>query len=1136
MPHNSADIKEPAPDQSAPSDKGGVSKASSGFRLAQRIGYRAFRLTGELIAIVLGIAFIWFSSLNIVAAKRTVDISHFSENLGLWFAEAYDGNSADIERIQLSWVASENLIEVHSKNIEIKDADQLTVQFLENSKIAFDFNRLLGGKFETKRAELTGGVLTWYRDAKGVITLGIGGPDSFRTFAPILVSDPEKKQAGTPGFGQLNKLRFNNGTVYVIDDLWESNLTLNQATVTVSRADNVIDFSFEAGVNGHTEEHDQGTFKGAFLISEDLADISGELALENIRPEQVAPKKGAYSALRSIHAQTDFGLSVIRNSQTDERVFDIEMRSGSLETEGFKEAFELVHLNFSQDAMAQAFQVNELLFDGPRIFADATADIQPLEGGSWSVTANAGQLKLDLTHIFDNPFELEDIDFQGHLDPAKRTLQAEKLDIGFGPYRLLSSADIGLNEKGGPTHIKSSGRIEGAFTQKELLDLWPSEFALGARDWIERAIISGNLSNMSFDVDIPESAIQAKMLLDEHVRFEFDATDALVKYISTMIPLENASGHGVLQGNRLDFDLTKGTVGTMVVETGRVEIPRLNPKGGDFTIDVKGHGAVKDMMKLIDQKPFEFASRYGVDPEKFDGTGAIDMRITRPLLVNFDPSRITYDVTGKFDEVKAPFGFAGKTIENGSVELIADRYGMTLSGPVVLGNWKAGLDWKESFSENRGPTQIRLEGLVDRDVLDGFGIGLRGNLGGKASIRIDAEGQGTEIKNAEITGDLTDAELTLGEYWSKAPGVAAQLSAQINQDVKDLIQISGVSLEAPGLNFVGGLDLNDDLQFLALDLPDIHIDGLVSGGLTAKPTSARDRILIDLKGDKLDLSSAVSRAMRAERNELFLPITLSAELNTLSLNPGYHLSPARIRMEHNGVGVESFDLSGSSEGQTMSARLTPHDESSERNLLVHIPDAAKAATAFTGTTNVQSGQVLLTGILPPVGEEGRLTGTFEINDFKLVNAPVFARMLSMASLKGLTDLMGGDGVHFRELTIPYGYENGRLDIDKAKAAGAALGMTGEGYIDLNHQIVDLNGVLVPAYTANSALESIPVIGDIFVGKKGEGIFALSYAVKGPFKQTQIAVNPFSALTPGFLRQIFEPSRAEQKTEKVTSDE
>ena len=85
-------------------------------------------------------------------------------------------------------------------------------------------------------------------------------------------------------------------------------------------------------------------------------------------------------------------------------------------------------------------------------------------------------------------------------------------------------------------------------------------------------------------------------------------------------------------------------------------------------------------------------------------------------------------------------------------------------------------------------------------------------------------------------------------------------------------------------------------------------------------------------------------------------------------------------------------------------------------------------------------------------------------------------------------------------------------------------MTGTGEVNLNFQTIDMDGALVPAYSTNSVLGEIPVIGDIFVGKKGEGVFALSYTVKGIFSNAQILVNPLSALTPGFLRGIFRTNR------------
>ena len=95
-------------------------------------------------------------------------------------------------------------------------------------------------------------------------------------------------------------------------------------------------------------------------------------------------------------------------------------------------------------------------------------------------------------------------------------------------------------------------------------------------------------------------------------------------------------------------------------------------------------------------------------------------------------------------------------------------------------------------------------------------------------------------------------------------------------------------------------------------------------------------------------------------------------------------------------------------------------------------------------------------------------------------------------------------------------------------------MTGAGEVSFEDKVLELDGVLVPAYSANSLLGDIPLIGDIFVGKKGEGIFALSYTVVGPFEKTQITVNPLSALTPGFLRGIFRVKR-DKLPENVIAD-
>ena len=67
--------------------------------------------------------------------------------------------------------------------------------------------------------------------------------------------------------------------------------------------------------------------------------------------------------------------------------------------------------------------------------------------------------------------------------------------------------------------------------------------------------------------------------------------------------------------------------------------------------------------------------------------------------------------------------------------------------------------------------------------------------------------------------------------------------------------------------------------------------------------------------------------------------------------------------------------------------------------------------------------------------------------------------------------------------------------------------------------MDLRGTLVPAYTINSVLGNIPILGTLLTGGEGEGVFALTYRVSGAPDSPTVSVNPLSALAPGFLRSF-----------------
>ena len=145
----------------------------------------------------------------------------------------------------------------------------------------------------------------------------------------------------------------------------------------------------------------------------------------------------------------------------------------------------------------------------------------------------------------------------------------------------------------------------------------------------------------------------------------------------------------------------------------------------------------------------------------------------------------------------------------------------------------------------------------------------------------------------------------------------------------------------------------------------------------------------------------------------------------------------------------------------------------------------------------------------------------KIFDFSLKELPALTKILTLASLQGIADLLSGDGVSFDELEMNFINKKNFMEINELYAIGPAISILMEGYIE-NDKLVSLRGTLVPATTINKFVGSIPILGDILVGKKtGEGVFGVSFKLKGPPKDIKTSVNPIKTLTPRFITRTLE---------------
>ena len=145
----------------------------------------------------------------------------------------------------------------------------------------------------------------------------------------------------------------------------------------------------------------------------------------------------------------------------------------------------------------------------------------------------------------------------------------------------------------------------------------------------------------------------------------------------------------------------------------------------------------------------------------------------------------------------------------------------------------------------------------------------------------------------------------------------------------------------------------------------------------------------------------------------------------------------------------------------------------------------------------------------------------KIYDFKLKELPALTKILSLASLQGIADLLSGEGIRFSEFEMNFDNKADLMTINEIYAIGPAISILMEGYVERDN-LVSLRGTLVPATTINKTIGSIPLIGNILVGQKvGEGVFGVSFKIKGPPKDLETTVNPIKTLTPRFITRTLE---------------
>ena len=169
---------------------------------------------------------------------------------------------------------------------------------------------------------------------------------------------------------------------------------------------------------------------------------------------------------------------------------------------------------------------------------------------------------------------------------------------------------------------------------------------------------------------------------------------------------------------------------------------------------------------------------------------------------------------------------------------------------------------------------------------------------------------------------------------------------------------------------------------------------------------------------------------------------------------------------------------------------------------------------------LSGGKLLFTSIIGINNSTSKLV----IENFKVVNAPGMVKLLSLADLGGLADLAEGEGLSFDILEINMEKKLGLLKLNEILATGPSISVLMDGYQDKSG-VTSIRGTLVPAKNLNKLISKIPLLGEIIIPKEaGEGLFGVSFKMKGPPGKVKTTINPIRTLTPRFIQKIIDKNK------------
>ncbi|MDX2222296.1 MAG: DUF3971 domain-containing protein, partial [Rhodospirillaceae bacterium] len=984
-------------------------------------------LEGVLLLVVVAVALVVWR-----LAQGPLDLDQAAPYLESSLTDLTPGVAFDIEHVRLSWAERRSRPTFEIRDVRLRNASSgEVIASFAAMEAMIDLPSLLRGDVSIEHIGLFSPVIRLIRRADGRIEIGLtptadsapAGPDA----APAagidwLAAALAPAGDGPPEAAALESIEIRDSTLVLADEQRGTRWLVPNAEVQLLRQENDIQMGASLPI-----------LDGERTITIDLAgryvyaarSLALTVTFDGARPAQLV----AFAGLSPDLQLADMPL---RGTVDTTVVFNGTLPQVSL-------------LSFDLSGGAGTVQLPATL-GGPRALAAVSA---------------RGSINADFDQI------------------ALQALTLQFAGIDGDPTLTVSGAASGL--RASPSIDLSAAAP--VLSLAALKQLWPAGVKPNTISWITKNLNGGTLSNVSASVRLDGLDFDALRASDLDLRA--DLAGVRVNYIDGMPNVENTAGRLAMDLREAVITVTSGEIPDAVSDRG-LRIVAGDLRMGDltqdrqeanFTIDIAGD--LSEALRLIDNEPLKYAAAMGIDPASSAGASDIRLKLKFPLIKALRLADLAIDVTAEVNDARIENVAFGLPLNDGMISLRVTGEGLDAQGTAKLGPIRTGLTWRENFGGGEFRSQYALDVILENEHRALVALGrapfIAPYIDGPVRAEVVYRVMRDKTARLAAAADLTGVTMAIPELgWNKPAGAPASGEAEVSLMDGRLIAVDRFSVTAgEDLSIAGRAAFGADnaLSSIAVD------DGRVGPTrLSVAMAMADDGAMeLDVRGAAFDASYFWKELDTDERRGEtdWQPVRLKAAIDRMWLSKLGHFDAVTLKFARDRRFIRAIDFASAvtAPDAAESATATPFafaltSDGDTRNFTGGSADAGGVLRAIGLFDDIVGGKLAIDGQVTPAG---KVEGRAEIEDFKLVEAPMVARLLSVAALGGIVDELQGTGISFRVLRVPFTFAASQLGITDGEMFGNTLGLTMSGSYRFPDSYIDMEGTLVPAYALNSAL-------------------------------------------------------------------